>query len=148
MRYDEFRDRWQAALRTARLLAHHDRPEETIDLTTTERRWRVHPLSQPLDPFHAGATISFRWDPFDSARSYTCEEDLLTELVGRRGGRSTAAALGASGRPLSGDTPLWVDDGDACAGHLGTLGHFGGEDDRHGARGEESQEAHGQYLAR
>jgi hypothetical protein len=93
MRYDEFRDRWHAALRTVRLLAHHDRPEETIDLTTTERRWRVRPLSQPVDPFHAGATISFRWDPFDSARSYTCEEDLLTELVGRRSRRSTQRRL-------------------------------------------------------
>ena len=64
MRYDEFRDRWQVALRSARLLAHHDRPEESIDLTTTERRWRLR-------------------------RSYTCEQDLLTELVGRRAGRST-----------------------------------------------------------
>ncbi len=93
MRYDEFRDRWQAALRTARLLAHHDRPEETIDLTTMERRWRVRLLPRPAEPFHAGATISVRWDPFDSARSYTCEEDLLTELFGRRAGRSTQRRL-------------------------------------------------------
>ncbi len=93
MRYDEFRDRWQAALRTARVLAHHDRAEETIDLTTTGRRWRVHLLGRPAEPFHAGATISFRWDPFESARSYTCEEDLLTDLVGRRAARSTQPRL-------------------------------------------------------
>ena len=93
MRYDEFRDRWQAALRRARLLFHHDRPEETIDLATTERRWRVRPLPRAAEPFNAGATISFRWDPFDAARSYTCEEDLLTELLGRRAARSTQPRL-------------------------------------------------------
>lgn len=93
MRYDEFRDRWQAALRTARVLSHHDRPEETISLTTTGRRWRVHLLPRPAEPFHVGATISFLWDPFESARSYTCEEDLLTELVGRRAVRSTQPRL-------------------------------------------------------
>jgi hypothetical protein len=37
MRYDDFRDRWQAALRTARLLSAHDRPDETVNLTTTAR---------------------------------------------------------------------------------------------------------------
>jgi hypothetical protein len=94
MRYDEFRERWLAALRSARLLAHHDRPEETISLSTTERRWRVHLLPRPVEPFHAGATISFRWSPFESARSYTREEDLLTELLGRsRSGRATQLRL-------------------------------------------------------
>ena len=33
MRYDEFRDRWWAALRAAHLLSYNDRPEEMIDLT-------------------------------------------------------------------------------------------------------------------
>jgi hypothetical protein len=93
MRYDEFRDRWQAALRTARLLFHYDRPEETIDLVTTGRRWRVRPIPRDAEPFHVGAVISFRWDPFESARSYTCEEDLLAELFGRRGRRSTQRRL-------------------------------------------------------
>src|SRR5712691_9378444 len=98
MRYDEFRDRWQVALRSARLLAHHDRPEESIDLTTTERRWRLRLLPRPVEPFHAGATISFRWSPLDSARSYTCEEDLLTELFGRRAG-ARCAWTSCSARP-------------------------------------------------
>lgn len=94
MRYDEFRDRWEAALRTARLLSHNDRPEDMIDLTRMERRWRVRPLPRSAEPFNVGATISFRWDPFDSARSYTCEEDLLTELFGRsRIRRSTQRRL-------------------------------------------------------
>ena len=93
MRYDDFRDRWQAALRTARLLSAHDRPEETMNLTTTARKWRVHLLLRAVAPFHAGATIDFRWDAFEAARSYTCEEDLLTELFGRRPGRSTQPRL-------------------------------------------------------
>lgn len=108
MRYDEFRDRWQAALRTARLVSHHDRPEETIDLTTTARRWRVRPLPRSAEPFNAGAMISFRWDPFESARAYTCEEDLLTELLGRRSGlnrsmgsRGASAGPWMPGRPAS-----------------------------------------------
>jgi hypothetical protein len=93
MRYDEFRDRWQAAARAARLLSVHDRPEETVNLTTTARRWSVHLLLRAVAPFHAGATIDFRWDAFAAARSYTCEEDLLTELLGRRAGRSTQPRL-------------------------------------------------------
>jgi hypothetical protein len=50
-------------------------------------------LPRPAEPFHVGTTISFRWDPFASARAYTCEEDLLTELLGRRTGRSTQRRL-------------------------------------------------------
>lgn len=57
------------------------------------RRWRVHLSGQHAEALQAGATISFRWDPFDSARSYTCEEDLQTELFGRRAGRSTQPRL-------------------------------------------------------
>lgn len=89
MRYDEFRDRWREALQEAGLLSHFDRPEETIDLTTTARRWEVRLLPRDVEPFSVGATISFLWDPFDSARSYTCEEDLLTELLGRGARRTT-----------------------------------------------------------
>jgi hypothetical protein len=93
MRYDEFRDRFQVALRRADVMSHLDRPEETLDLNTTERRWRVHLWPRSLDPLSAGATITFRWDPFESARSYTCEEDLLTELFGRKARRSTQRRL-------------------------------------------------------
>lgn len=93
MRYDEFRDRWQAALRTAGMLFHHDRPAETIELGSTLRRWRVHLLPRDVKPFSVGATISYRWDPFGSARSYTTDEDLVTELFGRRAMRSTQRRL-------------------------------------------------------
>lgn len=92
MRYDEFRDRWQAALHAAGVLSHQDRPQETIDVSTTERRWRFHTLPRTVEPFTVSASISFHWDPFQSARSYTREEDLLTELLGRRA-RSTQRRL-------------------------------------------------------
>lgn len=88
MRYDEFRDRLKDALRETGLFSPHiDRLIETIDLTDTIRRWKVfvwRSIPQEAEPFHVSAKIAFRWSPFDAARSYTCEEDLLTELFGRR----------------------------------------------------------------
>ena len=87
MRYDEFRDQLQDALRDAGLfLPHPYNPTETIDLSGTRRRWRLYVIrSSPpsAEPFHVSAKIAFHWSPFDAARSYTCEEDLLTELLGR-----------------------------------------------------------------
>ena len=93
MRYDEFRDRWFSALRGARVLSYQDRPEETVNLTTMDRRWEVHVIGRSAEPFHPVATIGFDWDAFESARSYTCEEDLLTDLHGRRAARSTQPRL-------------------------------------------------------
>ncbi len=85
MRYDEFRDRWHDALIKAGFLSAQDRPDETVDVTTGERRWRATRLllSQRTEPFTSSARVDFRWDPFESARSFTCEEDLLTDLLGR-----------------------------------------------------------------
>lgn len=93
MRYDEFRDRWQKALRSAGLLSSLDGAEEAIDLRTTARRWEARQLPRSVEPFSVGALISFVWDPFESARSYTCEEDLLTNLVGRGARRTTQRRL-------------------------------------------------------
>jgi hypothetical protein len=39
---------------------------------------------QNVEPFHVMAKIAFDWSPIDSARSYTCEEDLLTDILGRK----------------------------------------------------------------
>src|SRR5262249_37612206 len=45
----------------------------------------VHGAVRPSpEPFHLSAEFSFTWRPFDAARAYAREEDLLTELVGRR----------------------------------------------------------------
>jgi hypothetical protein len=88
MRYDEFRDRLQDALRRAGLFFQPvDRPTETIDLANTGRRWKAYiwrSAPQSAEPFHVSAKIAFDWSPFDAARAYTCEEDLLTELLGRK----------------------------------------------------------------
>ena len=87
MRYDEFRDQFCESLAKAGLFfAGLDRPTETIDLSTTERRLRAFVLrntSQRAEPFTVSVEIAFRWSPVESARSRTCEEDLLTELHGR-----------------------------------------------------------------
>lgn len=87
MRYNEFRDRLQDALQEAKLFFHHaDRVEETVALEATERHWEAYvwrSVPQRAEPFHISAKISFKWNPFNAARGYTCEEDLLTELFGR-----------------------------------------------------------------
>ncbi len=87
MRYDEFREQLQIALRKAGLFGQHiGNPTETIDLESTGRRWKVYIMgssSAATAPFHVSAKISFNWNPFNTARSYTCEEDLLEELLGR-----------------------------------------------------------------
>jgi hypothetical protein len=86
MRYDEFRDRLQTALQNVGLLGERlGNPVETIDLESMGRRWKVYLFESSTDtkPFQVTAKIAFTWDPFNTARSYTCEEDLLTELLGR-----------------------------------------------------------------
>jgi len=88
MRYDEFRDRLQDALRgTGLFLQHAGLPSETMDLAAASRRWEAYirqPSSQNSEPFHISAKVTFEWDPINAARGYTCEEDLLTELLGRK----------------------------------------------------------------
>ncbi len=86
MRYDEFRDSLFGALGDAGLRPHLGRPTESIDLTTTTRRWQAalgESIPQRSEPFLVSAVVSFEWDPVESARTYTTEEDLLTELLGR-----------------------------------------------------------------
>jgi hypothetical protein len=87
MRYEEFRDQLQFALQNVGLLGQRiGNPTETIDLESIERIWKVYILGSSTantEPFHVTAKIAFNWSPSNSARSYTCEEDLLTELLGR-----------------------------------------------------------------
>lgn len=88
MRYAEFRDQLEGALREEGLFFHGaNRRVETIDLENTVRHWKVHvhrTTPANAEPFHVFAAIEFEWSPVDAARAYTCEEDMLTELVGRR----------------------------------------------------------------
>jgi hypothetical protein len=88
VRYAEFRDRLEGALQEAGLFVHDlDRSVETIHLADTVRRWSVYIIRaapRSTEPFHVSAEIGFDWSPVDAARAYTCEEDLVTELIGRR----------------------------------------------------------------
>lgn len=88
MRYAEFRDQLEAALREVGLVVGGaGRRVETIDLADTVRKWELHicgAAGNDTQPFDVSAVIDFSWSPVDSARAYTTEEDLLTELVGSR----------------------------------------------------------------
>ena len=88
MRYAELCDRLEDALHEAGLFFRNaDRVVETIDLASTVRSWKVsvsRAAPPSADPFHVSAEIGFEWSPVDAARAHTCEEDLLTQLVGRR----------------------------------------------------------------
>ena len=86
MRYNDFKSAFQHALNNAGLLPHQDRPRETIETSSMDRRFEVNVglgLPQRAEPFLVTAEISFRWDPFESARTFTQEEDLVTELFDR-----------------------------------------------------------------
>jgi hypothetical protein len=88
VRYAEFRDQLEGALREEGLFFHGaDRRVETFDLDNGVRHWKVHvhrTTPANAEPFHVFAAIEFDWSPVDAARAHTCEEDLLTELLGRR----------------------------------------------------------------
>lgn len=85
MRYNELRDTLLRALRDSRFRV-IGRPSETIDLTTTTRRYETFledVAVQRAEPFYVAASVAFQWDPFESARTYTNEDDLISELLGR-----------------------------------------------------------------
>jgi hypothetical protein len=90
MRYEEFRDQLLIAFQNVGLLGQTmGNPTETIDLGSTERRWKLYILGNSTadtEPFYVTAKIAFNWDPVNTARSHTCEEDLLTELLGQTKG--------------------------------------------------------------
>lgn len=88
MRYADFRDQFENALREAGLFVRGvDRRIETIDLADSVRHWKVdiwRANTRSVEPFHVSAVIAFTWDPINTARAYTTEEDLLEAVVGRR----------------------------------------------------------------
>jgi hypothetical protein len=60
---------------------------ETLDLRTMDRAYEIYlePLGgQDAEPFHVTAALSWSWDALLTARAATKEEDMLTELFGRR----------------------------------------------------------------
>lgn len=85
MNYDEFKQAWVTSLREARLFVFGvEQLEESLELRTMARRGVtvVEPHPQ-RDPFTTTAKLSWRWDPLNTARTATTEEDLLAQLLGR-----------------------------------------------------------------
>ncbi len=87
MHYDEFRDQLQDALHSEGLLTGIERASETVDIESMDRNWQVYVWRgerKSTEPFNVSAEIAFRWSSINAARGHTCEEDVLTEMLGRR----------------------------------------------------------------
>lgn len=85
MKYEEFRTAFVNAVHESRLPV-IGFPTETLDLGSLARTCEVgvEPLArQDAKPFHTSASIEWRWDALQTARTDTTEEDMLTELLGR-----------------------------------------------------------------
>lgn len=83
--YEAFRTAWTQALRESRLQALHE-ATETLDTRSLDRSHtiRVEPLGgQDAPPFHVTAVLSWAWDTLNTTRARTCDEDVLTEMLGR-----------------------------------------------------------------
>jgi hypothetical protein len=94
MNYEEFRTAWDQSLRASKLpiLAEG---WETISLSEMERQYRVvvEPFQgQEAPRFLVTAELSWAWDALKTARSRTCEEDTLAELLGSDDAEGTHTA--------------------------------------------------------
>ena len=88
MNYDEFKSAFMFALRESQLPMIGLTPDEVLGLRSADRTFTVgvEPMDRDIGrPFHVSAAISFRWDAIQTARTATCEEDLMIELLGRDG---------------------------------------------------------------
>lgn len=91
MDHDAFRATWLEALAAADLITYPDRSEDLVDLRTMERKHSLRVgmgRKQSVEPFFATMLLGWRWSPLDAARTFTSEEDLLTELLGREQART------------------------------------------------------------
>ncbi len=94
MRYETFRDRLEEALQNAGVAFLDLSRKETIELACLSRTYEITvglDDHQRMRPFFVTAKLGFCWNPFQSARSYTTEEDLVVELFGRKRLASTRA---------------------------------------------------------
>lgn len=86
MNYEQFKELWTGALRESGLLILGVRPiDESLDLSSTDRRCKtcvLPPSNQLAAAFHATASLEFRWDALQTARTHTTEEGMLQELFG------------------------------------------------------------------
>jgi hypothetical protein len=86
--YEEFRAAWDSALRESKLSMIGLHGQEKLDLRSLDRTYKmyVEPLGgQDAEPFFVTATLSFRWDVLNTARTNTKEEDMLMTLYGPDG---------------------------------------------------------------
>jgi hypothetical protein len=85
--YEAFRTAWSRAHLESRLSALHD-ATETLNTRSLDRSHTIYlePLGgQDAPPFHVTATLSWAWDTLNTARARTCDEDVLTEMLGHDG---------------------------------------------------------------
>ena len=86
MNYQEFRDLWHDALRTAHLhIPYPIGPTERINLSDMSRSYELvvyGGLHPKCEPFHLTARITWEWDATLSARYATTEEDMLMQIFG------------------------------------------------------------------
>lgn len=86
MDYDDFKTTFMSALRESGLPTIGLTPEEVLDLHRADRTFTigVEPMDREIGtPFHIAANIFFRWDALQTARTRSCEEDVVVELLGR-----------------------------------------------------------------
>lgn len=88
MNYEQFRVVWHEALAEAGLMsAPPQKPSESIDLESLSRVYKINValrLALPGSSFYVSASLDWHWDALQAARSMTREEDVLTELMGRK----------------------------------------------------------------
>lgn len=86
MNYQEFRDQWHAALRSAHLpISGPIVPIESIDPDDMSRSYTLTfsgGLHPKCEPFYLTAAIEWNWDALLSARYATTEEDMLMQIFG------------------------------------------------------------------
>jgi hypothetical protein len=88
MDYAHFRTLWIEALKRSGLIWEKAYVDEQLDLTSMDRLYKVvipyHFRDIPSHLFYITAELSWRWDTLLSARFATTEEEMLTELFGRK----------------------------------------------------------------
>lgn len=86
MHYESFKETFLRALANSRLPMIGLSADESIDLRSMERCFKVYvePVGREIgDRVHVAATISWRWSALHTARTVTPEESVVAEVLGR-----------------------------------------------------------------
>ena len=88
MMYETFRTLWTQALKACDLQLFEHTIQETLDPVSLKRSHRAlarrQRESNELPPFSVSVELTWEWDALLTARFATTEEDVLTELFGRK----------------------------------------------------------------